>query len=426
MKKIFFIIALLGIIVFASPKFIGGIVETEYQSELNKLNDNPAITIKSTAFNRNWFTGKVVTEMAVLVQHEELDKINITIEDDISFGPLIFTDKGMKLGLSYSKYTINFIDLFIDEEIKKFIKNNVHLSGLLTFSKDIITHVVIDEVDKKVDGNKIMSAKATGQFTLENESRLYGDFHWGGLSINTTTQNIVVNNIDFSVDQKLQSGNFYQGNAISTGSGDFSISAIKVKNSIGNEIFSLNNLLINAMSSVSDNLMEIKVNYSADKLASAGKQLKNANLDITFTRLNITVLQEINTFLTELSGSEAVLSSENMNKISTLTAKLLVHDPVITITDLSVEAPEGKIESTMRVNIDEKLFDKNNIMSIMTAINATANGKAPMALFANLGLASIIKHYIDQGLIIRKEENIMVNVKYIQGQISINGNIIQL
>ena len=235
MKKIFFIIALLGIIVFASPKFIGGIVETEYQSELNKLNDNPAITIKSTAFNRNWFTGKVVTEMAVLVQHEELDKINITIEDDISFGPLIFTDKGMKLGLSYSKYNINFTDLFIDEEIKKFIKNNVHLSGLLTFSKDIITHVVIDEVDKKVDGNKIMSAKATGQFTLENESRLYGDFHWGGLSITTTTQNIVVNNIDFSVDQKLQSGNFYQGNAISTGSGDFSISAIKVKNSIGNE-----------------------------------------------------------------------------------------------------------------------------------------------------------------------------------------------
>ena len=180
------------------------------------------------------------------------------------------------------------------------------------------------------------------------------------------------------------------------------------------------------MSSVSDNLMEIKVNYSADKLASAGKQLENANLDITFTRLNITVLQEINTFLTELSGSEAVLSSENMNKISTLTANLLVHDPVITITDLSVEAPEGKIESTMRVNIDEKLFDKNNIMSIMTAINATANGKAPMALFANLGLASIIEHYIDQGLIIRKEENIMVNVKYIQGQISINGNIIQL
>ena len=51
MKKIFIIIVLLSVIAFVSPKFIGGIVEAEYQSALNKLDGNPAVAINSTTFN---------------------------------------------------------------------------------------------------------------------------------------------------------------------------------------------------------------------------------------------------------------------------------------------------------------------------------------------------------------------------------------
>lgn len=427
MKKSFILIALLSVVFFVSPKFVGGIVETEYQSALNKLNDNPAITIKSTTFNRDWFSGKVVTEMTVLLHNEDVNDLDIVIEDNISFGPVAFTDEGVKFALSYSKSNINFTDLVIEEEVESFIKNKIHLSALLTFSKDIITQIVIDEVSKETDGNTIVSAKAVGKFILENENRLYGDFNWAGLSATTADESFSIESVKFSLDQTLISGSYYQGDAISTGDFDFSLSSVKVKDTTGNLTFSLNNFLINATSSVDNDLMDIKMNYSVDKLATAGQQLEHANLNAAFSRLNITVMQEINAFLIMLSNDgEQVFSSENMNKLSVLMVKLLANDPMIEIEDFSVVTPEGKIESAAQVSADKKLFDKTNFMSIIAAINATANAKAPLKFFSKFGLAPMIEHYVEQGFIINNEGNISVNVNYSKGQLNVNGKVIRL
>ena len=427
MKKSFILIALLSVVFFVSPKFVGGIVETEYQSALNKLNDNPAITIKSTTFNRDWFSGKVVTEMTVLLHNEDVNDLDIVIEDNISFGPVVFTDEGVKFALSYSKSNINFTDLVIEEEVESFIKNKIHLSALLTFSKDIITQIVIDEVSKETDGNTIVSAKAVGKFILENENRLYGDFNWAGLSATTADESFSIESVKFSLDQTLISGSYYQGDAISTGDFDFSLSSVKVKDTTGNLTFSLNNFLINATSSVDNDLMDIKMNYSVDKLATAGQQLEHANLNAAFSRLNITVMQEINAFLIMLSNDgEQVFSSENMNKLSVLMVKLLANDPMIEIEDFSVVTPEGKIESAAQVSADKKLFDKTNFMSIIAAINATANAKAPLKFFSKFGLAPMIEHYVEQGFIINNEGNISVNVNYSKGQLNVNGKVIRL
>lgn len=427
MKKLFILVAILSCIFLISPKFIGGIVETEYETALNKLNENPAITVKSTVFNRQWYKGQVVTEMTVLLHNEKINELNIVIKDDISFGPIIFTDEGVKFALSYSESTINFIDSFISEEVEAFIQNNIHVSALLTFEKNIITHITIDEVSREVDGNNVVSAKAVGKFVLENENRLYGDFNWDGLSAKTQDDNFIIETVKFSLDQTLISGSYYQGNAISTGNFNFLISSIQSKDTGGNTEFSLDNLTMNAKSSVNNNLMKVEMNYSVDKLASAGQKIKNANLDLVLNDLNIIVMQEINALLTKSSnGDDEVFSTENMKQLSVLTAKLLASDPTIEIEDFSVETSEGKFESAMKISADKNLFDSANFMSIIPAINATAEGKAPMSVFTKLGLAPMVEYYIEQGFIIKTEDKISFNANFVKGQLSLNGNVISL
>ena len=427
MKKTFIAIILVFIAGLIVPKFIGGVVEKEHQSVVDKLNENPAITIGSTTFTRNWFGGKAITEMTILLQDEEIDDITIIVEENILFGPVIFTDEGLELALSFSQATINFKDLFLDEEIEDFINNKIHLSGLFTFSQQIVSKIVIDEVSKEIDGNRFASAKAIGYFTLENNNRIYGDFQWAGLKATTSNENFTIEKVELSLDQTLITGDYYQGNAISTGDFDFSLASVKAIDATGNMVFALDNLLINAMSAVSNDLMKITMKYGADKIVSAGQQLENANLDVVLNGLNINVMQEINTLMSELSADgEVMFNPENMGKLSVLTAKLLVDDPVIEIKDFSVETPEGKIESSMQVNIDEKLFDTTNIMSIIAAIKADANGKAPMPFFTKLGFAPMVDMYIEQGLIIQKEEELSFIINFHQGQLKVNGNIIQL
>ncbi len=427
MKKLVITIILLITVGLIAPKFIGGVVETEHKSGVDKLNENPAITIDSTTFTRGWFSGKAITEMTILLQEEEIEDITIIVEERLSFGPIIFTNDGLAFALSFSQADINFKELILDEEIETFINNKIHLSGLLTFSKNIISNIVIDEVSKEVDGNKVTSAKAIGHFTLENNNRVYGDFNWAGLTATTSDESFTIGKVLFSVDQTLIAGDYYQGDAISTGDFDFSISSVEAKDAKGITVFTLDNMLISAMSAVSNDLMEITMKYSADKVVSTGQQLENANLDVVLSGLNFKVMQEVNMLMTELSDDgEEMFSPENMEKLSALTVKLLADDPIVEIKDFSVQTPEGKIESSMQVSVDEKLFDTTNIMSIIPAIKANANGKAPMPFFAKLGLAPMVEMYVQQGLIILNEQELSFNAKFSQGQLNVNGNNIPL
>ena len=106
------------------------------------------------------------------------------------------------------------------------------------------------------------------------------------------------------------------------------------------------------------------MNYSIDKLVAAGQALEQANLNVVFKRLDVNAMQEASTFLATLSDDE-VFSAANMSKLSALTTQLLENDPVIEIEDLSVVTPEGKIASTMQVNVDKKLFDTTNFLSML-------------------------------------------------------------
>jgi len=131
--------------------------------------------------------------------------------------------------------------------------------------------------------------------------------------------------------------------------------------------------------------------------------------------------------MTQLSADgEEMFSPHNMEKLAKLTAKLLADDPLLEITDFSVETLEGKIESAMQLSVDKDKFDTSNIMSIMAALKAQANGKAPMPFFTKLGLAPMIDMYVQQGFIIQNENELSFKVNFAQGQLNVNGQVIPL
>lgn len=427
MKKLSIILFILIGVVLISPNFIGGVVEKEHQSAVSKLNENPAVSIKTTTFTRDWFDGKATTEMTILLQDEGIEDITLIIEENLSFGPVIFTDEGVEFALSYSKADINFKEFLIDEEIETFINDKIHLSALLTFSKNISSKIVVDEVSKKVDGNSIVSAQAIGYFTLENNNRFYGDFNWAGLTAKSADESFIIDKVKFSVDQTLIAGDYYQGNAISTGDFDFSIASVSASDATGNEVLSLVNMLLKADSAVTNDLMTITMSYKADKIDSIGQSLEDANLDIIFNGLNINVMQEVNSLMAGLStDEEETFTPEVMEELSLLASKLIADDPTLQIKDFSVTTPEGKIESSLNVNVDKALFNQANIMSIIPAINANANGKGPMPFFVKLGLAPMVDMYVQQGLIMLNEEELSFQANFSQGQLNINGQDIPL
>lgn len=431
MKKLITIILLLITIGLIAPKFIGSIVETEHQSGISQLNENPAIIIKSTNFTRQWFTGKAVTEVTILIQDEGIEDITLIVEEDLSFGPVLFTRDGLAFALGHSQASINAKKLPIDEEITTFINDKIQLSGLITFSKNIVATISVDEISQEVDGNKVSSAKAFGHFTIEDSKRIYGNFDWAGLTAQTKEETLTLSDIHFSLDQTLIAGSYYQGNAISTGDFDFSLDSIEAKstkNSKENKtIFSFDKFLINAESALNDDLMTVTMNYNIDKAEYAGQKLKNAKLALILSDLNIMVMQEINTIIAELPVDGAgVFAPEKMEKLSRLIATLLADKPMMEVEALGVETSHGNIESSMQISFDESLFNTANIMSIIPAIKANANGKAPEPFFTELGFSSVVDMYIEQGLVTKNDDELSVKINFSQGKLRINDKVIPM
>ncbi|GAA6172447.1 YdgA family protein [Colwellia sp. KU-HH00111] len=427
MKRILFTVIIIVAAGLIAPKFIGSIVKTEYSSAFDKLNANPNIIVNSTQYTHHWFEGKSVTEMTINIGSPDVDDITFTVEENLLFGPVILTEQGIKFALSYSQANINFKSLDVDQEIATFINDKLHLSSLITFTKDIVTAIEIDEISKTIDGNKLVSAKAIANFTIEDSKRVVGRFNWAGLSTTTQDKSFSLSGVEFSLDQTLIAGDYYQGNAISTGDFDFTIASLNMEDSAGNAVITLENVFINAVSAVTNKLMKAEVTYHVDKMLSAGQQLENANVAIVLDRFNINVLQEINTLMATLPPeSEAIFAPENQTKIAVLIEKLLVDDPILKIQDLSVQTPEGKIESKMQVSIDKKRFDAANMMSIMPAVQASADGRAPKPFFSKLGLAPMIDMYVEQGFIVQNAQDLSVKLNFAQGQLNLNGNVLAL
>ena len=427
MKKI---VLALGVVVGAAlilPKFVGSVVETEHQAMLAEINESEAVTVSSKSFEANWFGGKAVTEMTVHLQEAQLPDITLTVEEQLLFGPVILADDGLHFALSHSTATINFKELGLDEEIAEFINDKIKVTGLLTFSKEVISRIDIDEMSKEIDGNKMVFHAASGQMSIANKTHLTGDFNWGGMEINNSDADIVIGEVTMDIDQTLVSGDFYSGNAISTGKANFHLSSVKAKNKMGIDLVNVNKVLMSVVSSVNNDLMKVDFVYHVDEIKSMGQSFDHANLAFSFENLDINVIQEINDVFSSLSSNpDEVLSEQNIAKLSAVAAKMLEKNPMIRMTDLSVETSEGKFVSDLVVSLDKDKFDAANFMTAIAALKADANGNAPEALFAKFGLTPMIDMYVEQGFLVRADDKLSFKVSFVEGQLELNGQIIPM
>ncbi len=427
MKKI---VIALGVVVGAAlvlPKFVGSVVETEHQAMLTEMSDNKTVSVTSKSFEANWFGGTAVTEMTVHLQDAQLPDISFTIEEQLLFGPVIFADDGFHFALSHSTASINLKELGVDEEIADFINDKIKITGLLTFSKEVISRIDIAEMSKEIDGNKMVIYAASGQISIANKTHLTGDFTWGGMEINNNDADIVIGSVSMDIDQTVISGDYYSGDAISTGDANFLLSSVKAKNKMGIELVDIDKVVMKVVSSVNDDLMNIDFIYHIDAIKSMGQSFDHANLAFTFENLDIKVLQELNDVFTSFSSNpDETLSEQNIEKLSMIVAKMLEKNPMIKITDLSVETAEGKVVSDLAVSLDKDKFDAKNFMSAMTALKADAKANAPEALFAKFGLTPMIDMYVEQGFLVRADDELSFKVSFAQGQLEVNGQVIPM
>ncbi len=422
MKKIIIAVVAVLLLVIISPQFIGQLVENEHQSMLSNLNKQ-MVTVKSTQFNRTWFGGNAKTEVTVHANNPSIDDFSLTINENFSFGPVIFADDGIHLGLSYSEVTLD-LGLENDEKATAFLNNNIHLTWLLTFSRHVKTYIKVDEYQSDLGYKKVVVKPAVGQFTMTADNRLYGDFSWQGLNV-VDDNEITLQGVSFVIDQKLIRGTYLSGDAVTTG--DFSLAIEQVQLAEPNQAaaLKLKGISIKATASEIENLLQLGLNYHIASLDLDDQHFEQANLAIQLERLDIETMQAFSKIASTLEDKNKH-SQEVMEKLMALGSKLIAKEPRLTIQDASVLTPQGKIEMTATAQFDQTQFDPQNMMTAMMALQVNARATAPVAFFADGAKKQAVDMYLQQGLLIKDGELLKTQLSFKAGKLTVNDKVIPM
>jgi len=427
MKKLLIVLLAVITIAVVSPKFIGSIVADERQNIIHQLNEAEGITVTSKSYSTNWFGADSVSEITLQLAQEGLGDITIIVNEQLSFGPIIFTGNDWYLALGHSDISFNSPSGLVDDEIITFINEKVHVSATLSFSDKLTTRISTDEVNFEDGDTQFIAQPSAGQFSLINKKDFVGELSWGGFELKSTDGRFVIGPVVMDTQQSIVSGNYLEGTAILSGDAKFLVDNINYSDVADNQVFDLEKLLFTTSVAIKNNLLVLSLAYGAEKIITAGQTFKQPNLDIVLADVDVTALQELNTLLASLPANvaEQPMSAEVTKEIAELADKFLAKDPSLKITDLSLVAEQGKIASDFSLQIDKTRFDSKNLMSVVSALNANATGNAPAEFFIQFGVTPMINSFVEQGYLIEKDKVLSFVAKYSQAQLLINGKAIQ-
>jgi uncharacterized protein YdgA (DUF945 family) len=432
MKKVVIALGAIVCVGLVGPKVIGSIVEQKYDDIASRFVDHPSIEIVERSFTTHWFSGQSVTKMKIKGVAAEIEDFQLIVNEQLTFGPVIFADDSVNFALAHSNANLDFDVSSLDQEAQNDIteftdqlNEKLTISSIITYGLNYTTQVMMAATTFEEDGNTIDIGALDSEFTLEDDKYISGYLNWSGLDFKGPEANVQLSPLESTFSQEIIDGDIYSGNGLSIGDFSMLIKSIYAQDNQGNDLLSIENLTLSADSQIEDELMNIGVMYGADRFKGAGQELEKLNLDISFNRLDPKVLMEINDWATKMQQDPENFEHYNQ-QLMTVATKLLAKDPELNINDFSVLTSEGVIKSDLQLMVDHTRYDQANPMSIMAALKADAKGVAPLPFFQKMGLEGMINMYIEQGFIIEKEAELSFAAQFAQGQLTVNGQAIAL
>lgn len=433
MKKLLIVVIVFIVILGVSPKFIGSMVAQERENKITQLNDVDGFDVRNISYTPSWFGAQSSLEVTLQIAEEGLGEITVVVDEDISFGPLIFAQNGWYFALGHSVISFRSSDdvvdgEIVDDEVIAFINKNIHTSATYTFSNNVVANINTDKFDFEDGETKLSAQPASGQFSLINKKDIVGELNWGGLDLKSSEGHLIIGAVSMDTQQSIVSGDYLQGTAIMSGDAKFLVESVHISDISNKEVFTLSQLLLTTSVTIEDELLALSLNYGAENIITMGKTFTKPNLEVVFDNLDLTVIQELNVLVANMpsDSTEQDVSAALSTAIPEFADKLLAKDPTLKITDLSLISEQGKIASELTVRIDKDRFDSQNLMSVMSALVADASGSAPFAFFTQFGLTPMIDGLVEQGYIIKKAEELSFMANYSEAKLVVNGKSIQL
>ena len=445
MKKILIAFGLIIPIVGIAPKFIAPIAQQNYQNLVQQLDESGATIITKT-YQEGWFSAKAVTEFkpaATSVANAE--KFTIKLVSDIQHGP--FSPIAQAATVNTQVY------LSIDDEQTKSLPINIKTD--IALSGDAFISIDSPEIKypHPANGDELIIAPFKGHIDYHANTKIY-DIDMNLPKIHSTGSKpdeiLNVDNIQVKYNaQKSTSG-------LLLGDGVFSFQRFFV-GAESKPLFAINKMLISGELKEEGQYTAINVKYKIADIKATDETYSNIILDIDLHNIMSSAVLALQKGISDIQKSHRNEQEAGMAMLGLYMQeipKIMQADPGLSIKKLSVMTPEGAL--TGKLNIDTLGLKIMDIMggagAILQKITADGEFSMPEALLIRLYKLQItskmaktgkkisdldekevnntiqqhINSLIDRQFMIRQGDMLQSTIKIINGEVTINGQIMSL
>ncbi|MEO6975105.1 MAG: DUF945 family protein [Gallionella sp.] len=428
MKKIAFGVVLLILAgVLVAPKLIGN---RAHQAYLESITAYPlgtsGITFEQKSYEQSWFTARAVTVMKIPMNRPEIKDISMVVTTTIVHGPILYTGKGLALGLAYEKSNITLADL--PEAAQKLADQylpagTITGTSLIDFSQ--LSHDVMH----------------VGSISFKNDkgSAVFGGLNMTGVSkpdyslmkakIELPASHLTSDNL--AVDIADASGSYDQhkfGDLMMLGKADFNfpqINFVARQNIVTLEDFSM-------ASNAEEKAGKLNMTGSVGiRKITAPVPVTAFQYDIEVNRVDIKAIELWGEITREMKGKPVDPATALNNPKVRQFLELLLQKDLELKQQFTLDGKGGRLNidwDTRFAGLPEGVHldsttDKTQLLkAVVMNISVKVDEQALMAS----PLAGMVAPYMQKGMIVKQGEKLMTDIKFLDGVLTVNGIIVPM
>ena len=419
MKKILILVAVLAAILLVTPFFIGSKVESVIREQVEVAKQYPTYDIKISEYNKGWFSSTAKFELSVKMPMDPTaapQDVSFEVVQDMQHGPVLWQSGGLGFGLADADINFNLPQELQSElnKVESINDDTLTITSRTAFDLSTDTRFKLNPITMNSDGAEISVKSAEGNFAYTMDGHIEGSSQWQGMTVVENNKNMEMGVMTMTIDQQLVSGTIFAPDALYVGDFEIKLDSIDVD---AEQEFNLNKLSIYANSDVKDERAKIAFGMKTESVNAIGQQFDDLQYDLTLENIAMETLQELNQALIQSQGADPMVAAAQMQA---LLPKLMQTGPVLN-NNIVVKTAQGPISTDIVLKVDQEVYDINNPMTMMIAVDAEAKGNGPEAFFAAFGMAETIEQLVQQKMLVRDESNLKFDFTFKQGQPLLNG-----
>jgi len=417
MKKIIIILLVIVAALAVSPFFIGSQAESKVRDMYSKASEYPNLNFEITEYNQGWFSSDVKIKLLFDVAGAPVtDEDLVIITQKMQHGPLLWKSGGLGFGLADIQYGLEF-PKEIQDELQDIKTDSVSVTSRLAFDGSSASSIAISPFTLNKQNNQVIINEGKFDASVNMSGKILVDGNWQGMQVKEEDRLILdLKDLSINADQSLIDGEMFSKTALFEGDFSMGVETVDVKGYSAADSFNVNGISLTSETKFTNDLGKIGFVLGAKKISAVGQEFDNLTYDLSLQNINKQTVLAMNNLMMENSDPEAM-----MMEYQNLLPELFKQNPSVALNKLGVTTSVGEIDTNALIKVNGEMYDANNPMSLMAALDAKANGHAPASFFDNFGMGSDIEMMVQQNMLVRDGDNIKFDVSFKNGELLLNG-----